>query len=130
MMIETWTQKLHDLDHQGTLQFTADDGEHYLAYEQWWENCGETGETFRCSCGFRSTEHQGNGCWQQGHNVASQHEPIDRAHAALIIAALEKAQACGLGYPAELRGLAMLAIQDIGKGPGTMGLLKRAMRIA
>jgi len=119
------------MDHNGSLQFDVAHDGHTLSYRQWWENCGLTGETFECSCGFHSTEHQGNGCWQQGHNVASQHEPIDLLHAAMIVAALEQATKQDLPwYPAITRALAMLAIKDIGRGPGTMGLIKRAIRIA
>ena len=130
MDVQVWTQAIHEMDHNGSLQFDVTHDGHTLSYRQWWENCGLTGETFECSCGFHSTEHQGNGCWQHGHDVGQFHAIISSRHAAMILSALEKAQASDLSYPAHLRALAMLAIRALGKRQGSMALLKRAMRIA
>lgn len=129
LSIRTWSDEIHSMDHIGSLQFTVEDGDHHMSYEQWWENCGETGETISCSCGFHSEERQGNGCWQYSHSRAMEHEPIDVQHAKMIIAALEQAKIEELSYPAELRGLAMLAIKSIGRAKGSMALIKRAMNI-
>ncbi len=130
MDVQVWEQKVHEMDHNGSLQFDVTHDGHTLSYRQWWENCGLTGETLECSCGFHSIEHQGNGCWQHGHDVAREHKHIDQEHAEMILSALEQATKQDLSYPAETRALAMLAIRDIGKGKGTFALVKRAMRIA
>ena len=129
MNIKIWTDKIHDMDN-GSLAFTVETDGHMLSYSQWWENCGETGETFECSCGFGSTETRGCGCWQQHHDIPQQHGEIDTFHADMILSALEQAKQNDIGYPAEWRGLAMLAVANVGKKPRSMSLLKRAQRIA
>lgn len=132
MKAEVWTEEIHSMDHQGSLHFEVEQEGHELGYSQWWENCGLTGESFRCSCGLASVEHPGNGCWQWGHNVPSDHVPFDLIHAEMVLAALEEAQTQDVGCPAEWRGLAMLAIANLGKGKksGVMRLLKKAQKIA
>ena len=129
MNIKVWTDKIHDMD-VGSLAFTVETAEHTLSYSQWWENCGETGDTIKCSCGFSSTEARGAGCWQQDHDVAQQHGEIDILHADMILSALERAKQGNVGCPAEWRGLAMLAVANVGKKQGSMSLLKRAQRVA
>jgi hypothetical protein len=129
MHTQVWTQEIHEMD-RGSLFFEVTEDGHTLAYSQWWENCGLVGETFECSCGFHSTEHQGNGCWQQGHNEPQHHIEFDAFHAEMVLDALERAKTDDVGYPAQWRGLAMLAVAHIRKQSGSMRLIKQAQRIA
>jgi len=61
---------------------------HSLTILNWWENCGETGTSYECSCGFRAEERRGDGCWQQGHNQPLKPE-IDDLHRSLKIKGME-----------------------------------------
>ena len=109
MPVATWVTSIHPMDNNGSLHFEVDQGDHILEYFPWWENCGLAGETIKCSCGFESTEHSGNGCWQWGHDEPCSHRTFDNLHATMLTVGLEVVQEQGLGYPALIQSLARLA---------------------
>lgn len=61
---------------------------HSLTILNWWENCGETGTSYECSCGFHTEMRRGRGCWQWKHNRPHTAQ-FDSLHDSLKIKATE-----------------------------------------
>ena len=76
--------KVHDMD-WGSLEGTISGEGHTMAIEPWWENCGQTGEDLKCSCGFYSQEKHGGG--RHMHPIANQDHSLDEQHRIMYTAA-------------------------------------------
>jgi len=74
---------IHFMDRVGHLQGIIKFLNHQMKIENWWENCGATGEDITCSCGFASRWFSGGGCWQFSHNGPAMGHEFDLVHAAL-----------------------------------------------
>ncbi|KKS16702.1 MAG: hypothetical protein UU80_C0011G0027 [candidate division WWE3 bacterium GW2011_GWA1_41_8] len=110
--VKVWTEEIHSMDNGGSLHFSVEVAGHVFSYSPWWENCGETGETFECSCGFHTVQAQGNGCWQGNHNEKHEVE-IDLLHTALMLLGVHEARRQDVGYPALWDGLEQIASETL-----------------
>ncbi len=78
MIVKTWLEKIHFLDHNGTPQFMVKTEGHSMIFTTTWHDCGEVDEEYSCSCGFYTLKAPGMGCWQVSHNVRSSFEFDDK----------------------------------------------------
>ncbi len=80
-IIEEKTFKLHQMDNsrQG-YRIVLKMNDHRMIIRNRWESCGVIQEIVSCSCGLMSTEHQGGGCWQMGHDKPRSHREFSEVH--------------------------------------------------